>query len=285
MDLAESSNLYLTSSQGRLFEAVLRDREYIRRVSEPLAQARGALPHLWRLVSSAKDRRLTIIECGPAASNETVETLRLLSNAVKIQHYVGVDVNQRILRGVIDNVASRLAFPVTTLNKRFEDLTPAAFSQVNDSTVLVIFGGTCMNYEPDALRCLLEGLCRPGWFVALESLVSVPSRVDANEYKSGSVVRFAFGPLDVLGAGLGDFDFEVATRRRRVELSFIARRQVRLGHPGIPILHRGDRVVTAFSRRPSASEFVQERARLFRHFSTAIVEGTVAISIGKIGGS
>lgn len=284
LDLSESANLYLTPAQGRWFEAVLADATYQESVVAPLARAGNALPYLLGSVApSAQNQALTVVDCGPATAEESVRKLRALQQVGVIRRYVVIDVNSILLARVKAGVAADLGFPVATIQKRFEEIDSGTLHQQCDGLVLLLFGSTGMNYEPADLRRLTRRLCSPGTLISFESLLRRDGVLTAPEYKSDAVVRFAFGPLWMLGAALDQFDFRLLPAKDRVRFEFVARRRVRLEHPDAPCLRVGDRVWTAFSRRPTLSEYQTEVCRIARHVGTFIFEDQVVASLGQIG--
>jgi hypothetical protein len=281
LDLTESANLYLTPQQGRQYEAVLANHHYQESIAVPLARGVAMLPNLLRSVACIDDREpFTVIDCGPATADESVRKLRSLGQVVAVTRYVVVDVNSRLLSNVKAGVIQALKVPVTTLQLRFEELDSAALNQYIDGKSVLLFGSTGMNYEHFELIRLLRRLCASGTFVCLESLLQNGSTFP-DGYDSAAVSQFAFGPLSLLGASSRQFDFRAVAGRDRVRIEFIARRTVQLCHPDVSLLRRGDRVWTAFSRRPTLIEHQQEISKIARHFDTFVWRNRMAVSIGQ----
>jgi hypothetical protein len=281
VDLSQSANLYLTSEQGHEYETVLASRHYRESVVTPLAMGAAMLPCLLKSIAGAKgSERITVIDCGPATAEESVRKLHSLLQAVTVLKYVVVDVNSLLLSKVKAGVVGALALPVTTLQHRFEELNGRMLQQHIEGQGLLLFGSTGMNYEQSELAQLFSNLCFPGLFVSLESLLRTDG-ASASGYESDSVLQFAFGPLALLGASREQFDCQVLARSDRVRLEFIARRTIRLLHPDAPLLHKGDRVWTAFSRRPTLFEHQQEVGRLLKRFDTFVLGNQVAASLGQ----
>jgi hypothetical protein len=282
LDLSDSANLYLTPSQGRLYERVLADNLYRESVAGPLAQAGNALALLLTTIAPMDTQPLTIVDCGPATAEESIRKLRALRHVVKVRRYVAVDVNSRLLSKVKAGVASNLRFPVTTLQKRFEELDTQTLREHAEGKVLLLFGSTCMNYEPAALLRLMHRLSFPGLLISLESLLRNDSLSSSRGYESDAVVRFAFGPLALLDADIEDFDFHSRAASGRVRLEFVAKRRTRLEHPKAPRLSPGDRVWTAFSRRPTLLEHQAEVSQIAARFDTFVLENRVVASLGQV---
>ena len=283
LDLSDSANLYLTATQGRWFEAVLADASYEESVARPLALAAHALPYLLsELAPAVGGKPLTVVDCGPATAEESIRKLRALEKVVAIRQYIAVDVNSRLLTKVEAGVRAELGFPVSTVRKRFEELDGLVLRKHSEGEVLLLFGSTGMNYEPTGLMKLMRRLCVPGTFISFESLLRNGKVLASREYQSDEVIRFAFGPLWLLGATLDQFDFRLLPTRDRLRLEFRARRPISLDHPSVPNLREGDRVWTAFSRRPTLAEYQSEVSRITGRFDTFVVEGQVVASIGQV---
>ncbi len=283
LDLADSANLYLTPAQGKLYESVLADGSYLESVAAPLAQAGDALALLLKSVASLGARQpLTVVDCGPATSEESIRKLRALRHVVAVRRYVAVDVNSRLLSKVKAGVVADLGFPVTTIQKRFEELDSDALHKHAEGTVLLLFGSTCMNYEREVLRRLMHRLSFPGLLISLETLLRNDGVLSSSEYASDAVARFAFGPLWLLDAVPEHFDFRSIAANGRVLLEFIAKRRIRLDHPEAPPLLPGDRVWTAFSRRPTLLEHQAEVSRIAARFDSFVLENRVVASLGQV---
>lgn len=283
IDMSDSANLYLTSAQGKLYESVLANSLYQEFVAIPLAQAANALPLLLQSIASTDARQpLTIVDCGPATAEESIRKLKGLRRVVSIRRYVAVDVNSRLLSKVKTGVNARFKFPVATIHKRFEDLDSLAVREHAKGKVLLLFGSTCMNYDPAELLMLMHRLSFPGMLVSLETLLRNKEPFSSREYESDAVMRFVFGPLGLTDAAREDFNFRSVTDNGRVRLEFVARRKVKLRHPKVPTLHPGDRVWTAFSRRPTLLEHQEELAQITARFDTFVLENRVAASLGQV---
>jgi Histidine-specific methyltransferase, SAM-dependent len=283
VDMSDSANLYLTPTQGRLYEGVLADSVYQKAVAGPLAEAGNGLATLLESVASTEaDEPLTVIDCGPGTAEESVRKLRSLRGVVSVRRYVAVDVNSRLLSKVKTGVVAELGFPVSTIQKRFEELDSHSVREHAEGKVLLLFGSTCMNYEHSELIRLIRGLSFPGMLISMESMLRTREAFSSKEYESDAVIQFAFGPLGLLDAALEHFDFRSIAANGRVRLEFIAKRSVRLRHPKIPALRSGDRVWTAFSRRPTLLEYQQEISQIAARFDTFVLENRVAASLGQV---
>lgn len=283
LDLSDSANLYLTPTQGGLYEGVLADRLYQELVAAPLAQAEDALALLLTTVASMDNHRpLTIVDCGPATAEESIRKLRTLRHVVTVCRYVAVDVNARLLSRVRTGVVAELGFSVTTLQKRFEELDAEALRDHAEGKVLLLFGSTCMNYEHSELLRLMHRLSFRGMLISVESLLRNVDPFSSRAYESDAVVRFAFGPLRLLDAVLEHFDFRSVATNGRVRLEFVAKRRMRLKHPEAPRLLPGDRVWTAFSRRPTLLEHQMEMSQIAARFNTFVLDNRVVASLGQV---
>jgi hypothetical protein len=283
LDLSDSANLYLTPTQGRWFEEVLTDAAYKVSVAEPLSKAGDALPYLLGSITPHNGHRnLTVIDCGPATAEESVRKLQALKRVITVSRYVVVDINSRLLSKVKAGVTAELGLPVTTLQTRFEELDSRTLRHHAEGESLLLFGSTGMNYGPATLRRVIRRFCFSGLLISFESLLRSGKRLSSQEYESDAVVRFAFGPLWLLGATLEQFDFQLVQAKDRLRLEFVARRAIRLQHPGAPRLHAGDRVWTAFSRRPTLSEYQTEISRITGRFEAFVVANEVVASLGQV---
>jgi hypothetical protein len=283
LDLTFSANLYLTPAQGRAFEEVLDDPLYKSAVSAPLEAAADTLPFLLeRATLSTPLESITVIDCGPATHQEAVRKLEALANVVKVKRYVVVDINSRLLTRTKAGVCRRLGIPVTTLKHRFEDLDRRVLREHAEGDALLLFGSTGMNYEQDELENLLQRLCFPGMFVSLENLIHSRDGISKG-YESDAVIRFAFGPISLLGGTIEQFEFKSVNLQDRVRLEFRAKERVKLQHAHEVHLEVGDRVWTAFSRRPLLSEHQLELARITDRFDTVVLNNAVAASLGRFG--
>jgi hypothetical protein len=282
-DLSDSSNLYLTPRQGRWYEGVLADSTYRDSVAAPLAQAGNALPCLLQSVATARDGQpLTVVDCGPATAEESVRKLRALVSIVAVRRYVVIDVNSMLLSKVKQGVTAQTKFPVTTIQRRFEEIESRVLRLDAEGGVLLLFGSTGMNYESGDLVRLMRRMCFPGMLVSLESLLRNEAPPSSREYESEAISRFAFGPLRLLGADPEQFDFRSVSAKDRVRLEFVARRTVVLRHRKVLRLRPGDQVWTAFSRRPTLGQHQAEVGQIAVRFSTFVLENRVAASLGQI---
>lgn len=283
VDLADSANLYLTDMQARWYEGVLHDVNYNNTVAERLAEAADTIPCLYRSVAGAKARRpLAVVDCGPATAEESVRKLRLMAGVAKVTRYIAIDVNSRLLSKVRAGVHRDLGIEVTTVEAKFETLDRNIIERPTQGEILLIFGSTAMNYEPDVLISLLGRLSSPGIFISVETLLRNGVHTLAAGYHSPAVETFVFGPLWLVGGRRDAFDFRAVESLDRVSLQFVAKSDVRLRHPEIPALRLGDIVQTCFSRRPTLSEHKAEFCRVVSRCETAVINDTVAGSLGEV---
>jgi hypothetical protein len=157
-----------------------------------------------------------------------------------------------------------------------------ALSNQSEGPLLLLFGSTWMNYDTADMARLMRRLCFPGMLISFESSLRSGRRLLCREYESSAVIRFAFGPLSLVGATLEQFDFQLLAAKDRLRFEFIARRSVRLEHPGAPRLRAGDRVRTAISRRPTLSEYRTEASRMADRFDTFVLDNQVVASLGRV---
>jgi len=281
VDLSESANLYLTARQGEAYEAVVADQMYRESIAAPLAAGAEMLPHLLRSIATGKKvNPVTIVDCGPATAEESLRKLDSLRQVVTVLRYVVVDVNPRLVSKVKTGVVHSSAVPVTILRRRFEELDPSILRQHITGGALLLFGSTGMNYESAELVHLLRKLCFSGMLVSLESLLR-DDEVLTRGYESEAVIQFAFAPLSLLGASREQFEFRPSLSEGRVSLEFVAKRRTQLRHPEAPVLQPGDRVRTAFSRRPTLYDHQQEVGRILgSNFNTFVLRNRVAASLG-----
>jgi hypothetical protein len=282
VDLSESSNLYLTAQQGRWFERVVHDELYSKEVVDPLSRAAGVVPSLcFAMTKGQLDSGISLINCGPATAKESVDRLRSMMKLGRVVEYVIVDMNSRLLQNALDGLRDA-GVEVRAVCGRFEALGRGDFGKLCRGQPMLLFGSTCMNYEPSELRPLLARMVDPGTFVAMETLVRKASIQDAGAYMSRSVRRFVFGPLWLAGGDPGQFEFVSAESRDRIRLGFEARTKVALRHPDIGELHPNDLVWTAFSRRPSALEHLRDSRMLSNEVSVAFIGDHVAATVFRI---
>lgn len=262
LDLSISSNLYLTDEQGEWFEAVLNDPEYKDTVETALDGGEDALlPLLDRVKLSGSHRRVTIVDCGPASIGESIRKLQKLMRSIFVAQYIVIDMNAHLLSKIKDGVASTLGVPTRFLQSRFEDVTHDLLADAAADEILLLFGSTEMNYEPDELANVLQRFCPPRTLLALEGLLRT-GEGSVVGYQSDAVKHFAFGPLWLLGATEEQFEFNPVFLDDRIVLEFIAKASVEFASNSYPPLASGDTAWTAFSRRPTAKEHRQSLAQI-----------------------
>ena len=255
LDLSISSNLYLSDEQGEWFEAVLEDPEYKDTVATALNGGEDALLRLLdRAALRGSHRRITVVDCGPASIQESIRKLQKLMRSVTVAQYIVIDMNGHLLSRIKGRVAGTLGVPTRFIQSRFEDLSYHELADAAADEILLLFGSTEMNYEPDELANVLQGFCLPGTLLALEGLVRKGEGSTVG-YRSEIVRRFAFGPLWLLGAHEDQFDFNPSFFDDRILLEFVAKERMTFGINPYPSLDPGDVVWTAFSRRPTVCEY------------------------------
>ena len=148
------------------------------------------------------DSGISLINCGPATAKEGVERLASMMKLGRVVEYAIVDINSRLLQNALDGLRNA-GVEVRAVCGRFEALGRGDFGKPWRGQPLLLFGSTCMNYEPSELRPLLARMVDPGTFVAMETLVRKASIQDAGAYMSRAVKRFVFGPLWLAGADPG----------------------------------------------------------------------------------
>jgi hypothetical protein len=164
LDIGASANLYLTPSQGDLYEvAVMRSALYHEQVLKPLYAAEARLGELLRTFDLS--RPLSVIDCGPGSAEDANLHLALLSAMATIACYVVVDVNDTLRDNVVRGVSERVR--ARGVRARFETLSRAALGVAANTQALFIVGSTAMNFEPDDLALLVRNMTGPGDLVWL----------------------------------------------------------------------------------------------------------------------
>ena len=281
LDLSISSNLYLTDEQGIWFESVMEDRDYQKGVSEFLCSGEDALLELLaKTTIRSRNRKVTVIDCGPANAKESIRRLTKLMRAVSVAQYIAIDMNDHLLSKIKAHVSNALGIPSQFIQSRFEELSQGSFQRARSEQELLLFGSTGMNYENDELAKVFRKFCTPGMLIASESLIRTGSGSVVG-YESRAVRRFAFGPLWLLGASEEDFDFHPVFAGDRILLEFLAKVPVNFAIAGYPALERGDAVCTAFSRRPTFDEHKKSFAEIAEPIGTITSCSRIATSLGR----
>jgi len=259
----------------------MEDPVYQSIVSEGLAGAENAWMNLlMRTKLRSGHKKITVVDCGPASPEESIRKLTKLMRAVTVAQYVAIDMNAHLLAKIRLRVSGATGIPTKFIQSRFEDLDHDSLADVASEEVLILFGSTEMNYEPEELALVLQRFCAPGMLLAVESLLLTDGGSTAG-YESEAVQQFAFGPLWLLNAHRDQFDFNALFLDGRIILEYRAKCSIVFNAEGYPALREGDAVWTAFSRRPTLVQHRADFGQLAETLGTLVTHGRIASSLGR----
>jgi hypothetical protein len=221
-----------------------------------------------------------VVDCGPASPQESIRKLTKLLRAVTVAQYIAIDMNSHLLSKIRLQVPGATGIPTKFIESKFEDLGHDSLADVAADEVLILFGSTEMNYEPDELAVVLRRFCAPGMLLAFESLLLTNGGSTAG-YESEAVRQFAFGPIWLLGVKEEQFQFKPIFVNGRIILEFRAKETIDLNIEGFPNLREGDAVWTAFSRRPNLAQHEIDFVRIAEPLGTRVTDGRIASSLGR----
>ncbi len=279
LDIADSANLYITERQGLLYERAVSTHSYYKHVRASISRCERLLPALWKSFDVRPGYPTIVLDCGPGTSDESASRYKYWSSSISMKKYFIIDMNRRVLDRAQTSISSPAGTSPEMIQSRFEDLNREEIVGFARCRCIYLFGSTLMNFEEPNALTLLRRLCQPGdgiAFVTMTREASAPLRLQMEAYCSPEVEDFVFEPLRLIGGKRVDFSAFIRPGQDRVEFCFRALRECNLRIPNELHLHRGDLVLTGFSRRPTAIEHLTTCESWFRlHESVEVGNGLI----------
>jgi len=227
--------LYQTTAQAKAYEeATHRSTAYLKTLDKPISKLiEDNIEGLCEDLS----KEIHFIDLGPGYPSKSLQIIDEIIKQGNLVTYFPVDVSLFFLKRATAAIASR-GIHYNSLQERFENLAPVLDRDLflKEGMRYVFLGLTFNNFEPDYISKILSELTNPGdrCVICCQS----PNGVDEYDltlpYRTNSVDKFCFLPLDAVGLKRTDFDFLVVFEDNAIRVRYRATRELRVDDIVIP---------------------------------------------------